>query len=128
MFVRQPGRQPLGRDAGSTSELRPPPNPPRGWQLDPPEECDELIGWCCQALFPTGAKREMRWHEGCVVEWKQAMGSRKSYRLFFPVDCEDEWVEVPDPGVCFRCAHFDSVRVSTRELDRAKRSLSEQLD
>jgi hypothetical protein len=92
VFVRAPGHEAIN-DSDQPSL---PGGQRSSYQYKPPLTGDQLIGWRCQATFPTGPTRELRWHPGYVFQAKVELvsGSRvQSYRLFFPIDQAEEWVQ-----------------------------------
>ena len=50
-----------------------------------------------------------------------------AYRLFVPIDSNDEWVEPPfdDESVCFRKEHLQNLKASDEEMADARRALAE---
>ena len=63
-------------------------------QYKPPREGHALVGWRIKATFPTGPRDELRWHDGFIIECKEAQpengrGLHFEYRAFIPVDACD---------------------------------------
>ena len=87
-----------------------------------------------EATFPTGPARELRWHPGYVFEAKVSVmdGARRvqSYRLFFPIDQQDEWVQEPlDKSLCFikpSSQATGGTRLSAAELATARNAVCEE--
>ena len=93
----------------------------------------ELIGWRCMATFPTGPQRQLRWQDGYVFESGVDLKDGKrvnNYRLFFPIDQQEERVEEPfdDKSICFAKASSGAQggpRVSAAELAHARAAVLE---
>ena len=100
---------------------------PRGYQYEPPVTQSGLIGWRVQATFKTGPKNQLRWHDGYIFEAKPSDASW-DYRIFFPIDSEDEWIhgsELPVNSMCFRKLHLPNTKASEEELRTAKAAMGE---
>ena len=80
-----------------------------------------------QATFKTGPKNQLRWHDGYIFEAKPSDASW-DYRIFFPIDSEDEWIhgsELPVNSMCFRKLHLPNTKASEEELRTAKAAMGE---
>ena len=129
-FARLPGRE------GPSGEQPPIPGGQRpGYQYQPPSTGGELIGWRVKATFPTGPRRELRWHDGYIFEHRaREVGTPPRrvpmYRIFWPVDASDEWVQPPfnDKSLCFRKAHLPlpDLKAGADELRAARAALAER--
>jgi len=103
-----------------------------GFQYLPPKTGEEMLGWVIRATFPTGPRRELRWHDGFIVEQRRfepaaPAAAYQAYRLFFTIDSQAEWVHEPFDGkdLCFRKAHLLGTKVAESELVRAHRCLKQ---
>ena len=71
-----------------------------------------VVGWKVEATFPNIKTGVLEWHGGFVFDFAEKQlesGARTfSYRLFFPIDANDEWVHPPfnDKALCFRKPHL----------------------
>ena len=106
-----------------------------GFQYEPPFAGKEMLGWKVQATFQTGPTKELKWHDGFIMEWQQlkqrAAGSSSSawgeifskYRMFFKSDTHDEWIseqKLPHTSICFRKPNLKDPRVLDGEIAQAK--------
>ena len=100
----------------------------RAMQHEPPREGAELIGWKIKATFPTGPRRELRWHDGFVVDHRllATVGPSRpmhQYRFFYPIDDNEEWVrghELPHDSICFRKPHLPEPRHAPLVSDKIR--------
>lgn len=116
----------LGRARPTDPTPKPP--PPGDYQLTPPREGEELVGWYIQALFPTGPRNELRWHSGFVLTYHEQQDSTVfKYNLFYNMDNQDEMVSSPftDGDLCFRKPHLPLTKAGPRELSKATKILQE---
>ena len=98
-----------------------------GWQHDPPKEGEQLLGWNIKATFPTGPRRELRWHDGIIIDVQNTAGSGYRYQFYYPIDQEDEWIhgdKLPVNSICFRKAHLPGTCASKDEVQQARSILT----
>ena len=88
-------------------------------QYKPPREGHALVGWRIKATFPTGPRDELRWHDGFIIECKEAQpengrGLHFEYRAFIPVDACDIklWPPFDDKSICFCKSHLSDTKAS----------------
>ena len=78
------------------------------------------------------AGRELRWHDGFILEQVEKESGTPptrifSYRVFFPIDACDEWVQAPfnDKSLCFRKPHLLDPKAAAAEMCSARAALGE---
>ena len=85
------------------------------------------LSWNVKATFPTGPTRELRWHDGIVIDVQALTGTGYKYQFYFEIDGEDEWIngsELPVKSVCFRKAHLPEPRAIEDAMEKAKGKLA----
>ena len=103
-----------------------------GLQYAPPHKGKDMVGWKVEAAFPNIKTGVLEWHGGFVFDFAEKQlesGARTfSYRLFFPIDANDEWVHPPfnDKALCFRKPHLPNTKVDADEMRSARAALEEK--
>lgn len=132
----------VGRNDQQDNQSEPPlpidddmPEPPipggskSGYQYSlPDKDPSELIGWNAKATFPTGRKKERRWHDGFIINYSQASNGSVDYLIFFNIDGQGEWIkgeDLPNHGVCFRKPHLQNTKVTEDDV-RCARSMCDE--
>ena len=78
------------------------------------------FSWKCQLTYKTGrcGHTVLLWHDAFVIGHRRT-GDKSEYRVFVPVDGEDESFVLPDDSIAFRCPKFSDTHVSQADVKSA---------